>query len=856
MSKKQKKTKPDSNQDGVINRSEASGAAGSGKSSLNGNDKKKPGKTKIFYISAALIIIIAAAIIWGVGADGIKNIFKDPETETTVTDENMPEAKVKLYIPTDRVVAPENLSSANLLISDNSFSPNSGAAAMYDGSEATASGGTCEWAVLDAGELKTLTGIRYLPNSASQEYANSCVGAKFLASKDNQTYYELGEVKADVNGNLNLDWHNIDLSGFGLYRYFRVELPPNASFSEVEWLCSDGIVISGNPERSSETNPGAAASNAVSGAAYNISANILAFDALENFSGYAVYSIYDRSGKLKYISAGLCDVRVGEYLNLGFSAAGISVGDTVKVHFYDAATGAAAIDAPLSYSYTEASSVFEMSNIFSDNMMFQADSDLKVWGKAPLGSVVDVLIENTETGERYAASDTAENVSDWEVNLGAFENGGAYRMEIYLDRNGLDYDEAEPIETFENITFGDIWIFAGQSNMEYYLCGEDAGVELMESSRGQRQADNPNLRIVNLWNIGLMGANGETEDLPLNDWNEYWAPMTPDRVNYLSAIAYYFSQRLYETTGRNIGIISVAAGDTEINQWYPYGKTNGTFTGDSGKLYNNRIYPFTRMAVKGVLWYQGEADQYRTNMTAEQYGDAMAGLVNEYRAAWNDDDLPFYWAQLVRYSVKDETYIREGQRLALEKVANTANTGMISLIDIIGRYENETGCARYDIHPWQKETAANRFANMVLHDIYGYDNIDRSGPVYSGMEADGSRLILTFDCKGSLRLLPKESYADEIGMEYLESNEIDVQKPQEFWIMDQNGEYYRAEAEIDGNTVIVWNDDVQNPQGVLYAWGAYPEAPNLTDESGLPCSTFSAYLNAQTAVSPLGDPVL
>ena len=83
MSKKQKKTKPDSNQDGVINRSEASGASGasgSGKSSPNGNDKKNPGKTKIFYISAALIIIIAAAIIWGVGADGIKNIFKDPET--------------------------------------------------------------------------------------------------------------------------------------------------------------------------------------------------------------------------------------------------------------------------------------------------------------------------------------------------------------------------------------------------------------------------------------------------------------------------------------------------------------------------------------------------------------------------------------------------------------------------------------------------------------------------------------------------------------------------------------------------------------------------------------------------------
>ena len=181
---------------------------------------------------------------------------------------------------------------------------------------------------------------------------------------------------------------------------------------------------------------------------------------------------------------------------------------------------------------------------------------------------------------------------------------------------------------------------------------------------------------------------------------------------------------------------------------------------------------------------------------------------------------------------------------------------MISLIDIIGRYENEAGCARYDIHPWQKETAASRYANVVLHDIYGYDNIDRSGPVYSGMEADGSRLILTFDCKGSLRLLPKESYADEIGMEYLESNAIDVQKPQEFWIMIKTANISEPKRKSTETRSLFGTTNVQDPQGVLYAWGAYPEAPNLTDESGLPCSTFSAYLNAQTAVSPLGDPVL
>ncbi len=92
-----------------------------------------------------------------------------------------------------------------------------------------------------------------------------------------------------------------------------------------------------------------------------------------------------------------------------------------------------------------------------------------------------------------------------------------------------------------------------------------------------------------------------------------------------------------------MGIVSVAVGDTEINQWYPRGESNGSFTGDSGKLYNNRIYPFTKMNIKGILWYQGEADQYRTNMNAVEYSDAMAGLINSYRDKWNDPDLPFYY---------------------------------------------------------------------------------------------------------------------------------------------------------------------------------------------------------------------
>ncbi len=51
--------------------------------------------------------------------------------------------------------------------------------------------------------------------------------------------------------------------------------------------------------------------------------------------------------------------------------------------------------------------------------------------------------------------------------------------------------------------------------------------------------------------------------------------------------------------------------------------------------------------------------------------------------------------------------------------------------------------------------------------------------------------------------------------------------------------YYPAEARLDGDRVILTSDKVDVPMYARYAWGAYPEMPNLTDETGLPTPTFT-----------------
>lgn len=784
---------------------------------MKNNDTDKKGGLKRIFLTAGIVLILAALVMFAELEVGFYNIYHNVATILGI-EQVQPEddfageitdPEIKLYSEQSVAVKPEEITPANLKSADGTYNSEGGANTLYDGDVSTCSGSANTWATLDAGELKTLTYIRYIPNTSSQFMANTCVGTRFLASKDNEYFVELGTVYPDVNGDLNMDWHLIEFSGYGEYRYFKVELSPYASFGEIEWVCDEGIKADENDVTEF---------------------NFTAFDAVRNFTGYTTLAVYNRHNMLKTVMTVESDFKIGEYAGVDFSEVKMELGDYVRITTYDKGTMTSAVSAPLNYRFTEASSKLAMANIYSDNAMFQADKDLIISGKASCGSTVEAKIENLDTGEIYGGSDIAKDISDWEINFGSFENGGNYKLTVTSEDEKLE---------FENITFGDIWILAGQSNMDFYLCGEDEGAELLKTSAGKKLATNSQIRLINLYNIGIMGATGEIENLPLNDWNDYWAELTPDRASYLSAIGFYFATGLNERYDRNVGIVSVAVGDTEINQWYPRGESNGSFTGDSGKLYNNRIYPFTKMNIKGILWYQGEADQYRTNMNAVEYSDAMAGLINSYRDKWNDPDLPFYYVQLARYSVKDESEIREGQRIALQKVRSNKNLGMFSLLDIIGTYEEGTGSARTDIHPWQKKTVAERFLNIVGNNIYGDGEAQTTGPVYQSKEIVDDTVVLTFKHTGSLRIMDKKQYADSVCERHISETMTDTDVLHEFWISDENDKFYPANAEIVDDKVVVWSENVVSPKDVMYAWGAYPEMPNLTDDSGLPAFTFN-----------------
>ena len=62
---------------------------------------------------------------------------------------------------------------------------------------------------------------------------------------------------------------------------------------------------------------------------------------------------------------------------------------------------------------------------------------------------------------------------------------------------------------------------------------------------------------------------------------------------------------------------------------------------------------------------------------------------------------------------------------------------------------------------------------------------------------------------------------------------------QRFAIKDAAGTWHWARAEIEGDTVLVRADGVEEPTAVRYAYESNPVGANLYNKEGLPASPFS-----------------
>lgn len=228
-------------------------------------------------------------------------------------------------------------------------------------------------------------------------------------------------------------------------------------------------------------------------------------------------------------------------------------------------------------------------------------------------------------------------------------------------------------------------------------------------------------------------------------------------------------------------------------------------------LFNAMVNPLVPYAMRGVIWYQGEANVGR----AWQYRQAFPLMIKDWRKQWGAGDFPFYFVQLSSFneangnSKNGSTWaeLREAQTFTL----SLPNTGMAVITDI--------GNAK-DIHPKNKQDVGKRLAAIALHNVYGINRVS-SGPMYQSMQITGHSVTISFKNTGSV-LMPKSKDGHLSGFEMAGDDKI----------------FYQAKAFIKDNKVVVSCDSVGHPTAVRFGWADDAGADDLFNKEGFPAAPF------------------
>ena len=302
------------------------------------------------------------------------------------------------------------------------------------------------------------------------------------------------------------------------------------------------------------------------------------------------------------------------------------------------------------------------------------------------------------------------------------------------------------------------------------------------------------IRFIDVWGIGGLDADSNRgfyiENEKIKSLEQSW------RVNVVA----------YQTNG---DFYLLKQGIDEIV--YPKPNRMPHHPNSPTVLYNGMIAPLVPYAIKGVIWYQGESNESR----AEQYSHLFPALIDSWRAAWNNPNMPFYYVQIAPYgggswgdnSNKKETgpELRESQMQTLTK----NDVGMVIITDL--------GDEKL-IHPPKKKEVGERLALWAMAKNYNYDDLVYSGPVFRSVEFINNKALVSFEHAESGLFCPDS-------------------KIRYFELAGTDGQYYPAKAYITKNQVVVWAKKVPNPKKIRYAWKNYVKV-NLFNMEGLPASSF------------------
>jgi len=244
--------------------------------------------------------------------------------------------------------------------------------------------------------------------------------------------------------------------------------------------------------------------------------------------------------------------------------------------------------------------------------------------------------------------------------------------------------------------------------------------------------------------------------------------------------------------------------------------------GTPSVIFNAKIAPLVGYAMRGALWYQGEAN----GSGGIEYRTLLPRLIGDWRKRWNQGDFPFLVVQLAAWDMDKSLapfhqwpWLREAQSMTIQSVPNAALAVTIDVGDAA------------DVHPKGKEPVGQRLALAARTLAYGETALVASGPVFREAKAEGGTMRVTFAETGSGLTIGQAPWRAEGDTPW------PTDKLVGFTLAGEDHEWHDAEARIEGDSVIVSNPAVTKPVAIRYAWANSPRC-NLYNREGLPAVPF------------------
>lgn len=455
---------------------------------------------------------------------------------------------------------------------------------------------------------------------------------------------------------------------------------------------------------------------------------------------------------------------------------------------------------------SELGAKIKLPTIFANNMVLQQESLVSIWGKASPNKKITIF--SNWDKKKYITFSKEDG--SWILKIKTPVAGGPYELNISDDE----------LLKLKNVLIGEVWFCSGQSNMEMPVKGfKSSPVE---------GANNLILKAKPFLPIRIYTAQRSYAKTSQDDCNGSWQINDQEGVASASATAYFFARCLQEVLDVPVGVVVCSHGASKIEAWMSKSSLESfknevplEFLNHDEKvelpykqacmLRHAMIDPFLNFKIKGMIWYQGEA-----NVDAPQlYHKLMKTFVSDIRNSFGQGEFPFYYVQIAPYCYQGENLtgsalLREAQMQCMEEIPNC---GMVVTMDIAGPANN--------IHPSQKKEVGERLAYWALSKTYGKKDIAYSGPLYKKMEIKNGKAYLTFDYV-ALGLTPYGT------------------KLKGFEIAGQDRIFHPAEAIVmpgENDRLIVSCDSVTVPASVRYCFKNY-EIGNLSNTMGLPASSF------------------